>query len=86
MPIVVVLCTVLFSILYLKNAHSHYLKEGILTGAIWLAFNLAIDLVFFMPDSPMHMSFLDYIKDIGLVYLTIPLITIGFGFLLDKKA
>jgi hypothetical protein len=86
MPVVVVLCTVIFSNLYLGNVSSHFLKEGILTGTIWLVFSLAIDLVLFMTDSPMHMSFLDYIKDIGLVYLTIPLVTVGFGFLLDKQS
>jgi len=39
----------------------------------------------FMPESPMKMSFADYMMDIGLTYLIIPVICIGFGYLLKKQ-
>jgi hypothetical protein len=85
MPVVVTLCTVVFSVLYLRKVTSAFLKEGILIGAVWLAINLLIDLPLFSAG-PMAMPLSDYIKDIGLTYLIIPVVAIGFGYLLDKRA
>ena len=36
-------------------------------------------------EGPMKMPFADYIKDIGLTYLIIPMVTLGFGYLLQQK-
>ena len=84
MPVVVTVSTVLFSNLYLKNVEAAFVKEGILLGLSWLTISLVIDLLMFM-QGPMKMSFADYARDIGLTYLIIPTITIGFGFLLEKR-
>jgi preprotein translocase subunit SecG len=64
---------------------TNFLKEGILLGAVWIIISLIIDLVMFMPESPMKMSFIDYMMDIGLTYLIIPAICIGFGYLLQTQ-
>ena len=85
MPVVLTLCTVIFAILYLRNLNAGFMKEGILIGVAWLVINLAIDLPLFMLESPMQMSLADYMMDIGLTYLIIPTVTIGFGYLLQKK-
>lgn len=85
MPVVVVLCVVAFACLYFQKLQGRLLREGIILGVVWLAISLVLDLILFMPDSPMHMSIIDYLKDIGLTYLMIPTITIGFGYLLEKK-
>lgn len=85
MPVVVVLCVVIFTCLYFPKLQGRLLREGVILGVVWLAISLVLDLILFMPDSPMHMSFIDYLKDIGLTYLMIPAITIGFGYLLEKK-
>jgi hypothetical protein len=37
-----------------------------------------------MPSSPMQMSFTNYMMDIGLTYLIIPIVTIGMGYMADK--
>lgn len=85
MPVVVTLCVVIFASLYLKKQRGKLLREGIILGMVWLAISLVLDLIIFMPESPMHMSFVDYAKDIGLTYLMIPTITIGFGYQLEKS-
>jgi hypothetical protein len=86
MPVVVVLCVVIFSALYFRKwADSKFISEGIVLGILWLVISLAIDLALFMPETPMQMSLVDYIKDIGLIYLMIPVITIGFGYILSKR-
>ncbi|MBI5060696.1 MAG: hypothetical protein HZB67_00100 [Candidatus Aenigmarchaeota archaeon] len=85
MPVVVAFSVVLFSTLYLKNVGGNFLKEGILLGILWFVISIAIDLVMFMPESPMKMSFAEYIMDIGLTYLIIPVTCIGSGYLLQIK-
>ena len=62
---------------------ARFLREGILLGIVWLAINIVLDLLLFM-EGPMKMSFTDYMMDIGLTYLIIPSVTIGFGYLLQQ--
>jgi len=35
---------------------------------------------------PMKMSFINYMMDIGFTYLIYPIVTIGFGSVLEKNA
>jgi len=85
MPLVLTIVVIILSYHYLKNINADYIKEGLLTGIIWYIINIAIDLVLFMPQSPMHMNFVDYMMDIGLTYLIIPAITIGMGYMAENK-
>ena len=84
MPVVVTLCTVLFSSLYLKRVEGNYLREGIVLGVLWLTISVAIDLLMFI-QGPMQMALADYVKDIGLTYLIIPTVTVGFGYMITGK-
>jgi hypothetical protein len=84
MPVVISVCVVLFSVLYFKKQKGKYLKDGIVIGFVWLAISIAIDLLMFM-QGPMKMDFVDYVKDIGITYLMIPIITIGMGYLVEKQ-
>lgn len=84
MPVVITICVVVFSILYFGKVEADFLKEGILLGIIWLVISLVVDLLLFM-EGPMKMTFVDYMMDVGLTYLMIPTITIGFGYLLAKR-
>jgi len=84
MPVVIALGTVFFSIIYLRKREVDFLQEGILLGVIWFALNIGLDLPFFL-RGPMAMPLSEYVKDIGLTYLIIPVITVGFGYLLENK-
>jgi hypothetical protein len=83
MPVVIVACVVFFSVLYFRRATSGFQREGARLGAAWLAISLFIDLPLFMVGT-MKMPLADYLKDIGLTYLIIPIITFGFGYLLER--
>jgi len=85
MPVVVALCVVIFSASYLRRVQSEHLKEGVVLGIAWLMISTMLDLLMFLPESPMRMDIADYMKDIGLTYLMIPTITIGFGYLCEKR-
>src|SRR5512146_2554524 len=84
MPVVITLAVVALSYLYFNGVKGEYLKEGIIVGIIWLAISLIFDLLMFS-WGPMAMSFTDYMKDIGLTYLIYPIVTIGIGYLLEKR-
>lgn len=85
MPVVLTICVVLFTIFYFKKVKTKFFKEGVLLGVIWFVISLVIDLMMLMPESPMKMSFTDYMMDIGLTYIIILTICIGFGYLLEKQ-
>jgi hypothetical protein len=79
MPVALTICVVIFGNLYFRKLETSFVKEGVTLGIVWLLINLIIDLALFM-QGPMKMAFADYISDIGLTYLLIPAITIGFGY------
>lgn len=78
MPVVVTASVVFLGYKYLKKAKNPK-NESWKLGLIWLGINIVIDLALFLPPSPMHMGVLEYIQDIGLTYVIIPLVTIGLG-------
>jgi len=85
MPVVLVFAVMIISVLYFKKIEKESLKEGVIAGVLWFVLSLVIDLMLFLPASPMQMSFSDYMVDIGLTYLIILMIPIGIGALVNKK-
>jgi hypothetical protein len=86
MPLVITIMVVALAYLYLKNMGTDFLREGVLIGVIWFIINIAIDLVLFLPPSPMQMTLTNYMMDIGITYLMIPVITVGLGYMAENKA
>lgn len=84
MPVVIAICVVLFSILYFKKLEAGFFKEGVILGITWFVICIVLDLLLFM-WGPMKMTFPYYMADIGLTYLIIPVITVGFGYLVEKR-
>ncbi len=84
MPVTVAASTVLFAKLYLLKVEKEYYKEAVKLGVLWLAISVIIDLLMFS-RGPMAMSMAEYVSDIGVTYLMIPIIAGGFGCLLEKK-
>lgn len=77
--------------LVVVTATAHYFRRNQATimktfcvSLIWLGVNLAIDALLFS-WGPMKMTLLDYIKDIGITYLMIPIIATGYGFGVNFK-
>ncbi len=79
MPVTISLATVLFGVTYLRQVTRQPLREGILIGLIWLMMSLLIDMPLMLLGGPMQMTLPEYIADIGVTYLMIPVITIGMG-------
>lgn len=85
MPLVITVMVVVLAYLYLKNIKTDFIREGVIIGVAWFIINIVIDLVLFLPPSPMQMNLANYMMDIGITYLMIPVITIGFGYMIENK-
>lgn len=85
MPVAISIATVVFGMLYFRIVPSKYLREGILIGLIWLIMCLLIDMPLMLLGGPMQMTLWEYVADIGVTYLMIPVITIGMGAVLGQK-
>jgi hypothetical protein len=76
----VTLCavTVWLGLAYLKKIPSPDARDGLLVGLLWWAISVAIDLPLFSAG-PMKATIVDYLADIGLTYVAIPVITTGLA-------
>lgn len=60
---------------YLRRIARVRAREGLLVGLVWLAICVLIDAPLMLFGGPMQMSLGAYMGDIGLTYLSIPLVT-----------
>ena len=86
MSVLIAVDEVIFSYFYFKDIGANFVREGVVTGIVWFIIAIVIDLVMFMPASPMHMNFTEYMMTVGVKYLIIPVVTIGSGYLAQNKA
>lgn len=67
---------------YFVKIKANFLKEGLIIGLVWFVINVGLDILILMPMSKMTLP--DYMMQIGLRYLSIPIMTIGIGYILDR--
>ncbi len=84
MAVTVTLVAVFFSVLIFRQRSSNFRTAGILLGLLWFAISFGIDL-FMFSWGPMKMPFWEYVSDVGVTYLIIPVVTIGIGLLLKSR-
>ncbi len=70
---------VVFGIIYLKNVKQNIIKAGIQIGILWFIIPVLIDAPLMLLGGPMKMSIAEYLADIGVTYLCIPVITWGLS-------
>ena len=85
MAVVVAAVATIFAALYLRRVNTGWLRASIVIGVAWFLINLVFDLFLFLPPSPMQMALPDYMMDIGLTYLIFPMVSIGQGYVLERK-
>lgn len=85
MPLVITIMVVILAYSYLKSIKIDLIREGMIIGVIWFIINIAIDLALFLPSSLMQMTLTNYMMDIGITYLMIPVITMGMGYMAENK-
>lgn len=80
MAVVVATATAFFGDWYLRDVKVGFVREALLAGVVWLVVNIALDLPLFLLQGPMQMSLADYLMDIGLTYLIIPIVMLAIGY------
>lgn len=71
--------TTVLGVSYFKRREKkHSWNETLVVAFCWLSVSIVFDLFLFM-WGPMKRPLLDYVYDIGLTYLMIPIITIGIA-------
>jgi len=70
-------------ILYFKKFAGDYFREGIVLGVTWFAINILLDVIVLVPMAGMEIS--TYFTEIGLRYLSIPIISIAVGYIAQSK-
>lgn len=74
-------CYLLFR--YFKFVDSEFVRNGIIVGVSWLVINIVLDTLILIPI--MKTTFADYFMSIGLGYISIPVIRITMGYLLERS-
>jgi hypothetical protein len=79
MPVTVTLVVVAFGLMYFKGVTRRFTWEGLSLGLLWMAESVAIDAPLMLLGGPMQMSGGEYLADIGVTYLLMPVVTVGLG-------
>lgn len=79
MAVAVTATAVVLCLLYVKRTGSSSVREGVLVGLLWLIMCIAIDAPLMLLGGPMQMTVPDYLADIGLTYVSIPVVTWGLA-------
>lgn len=77
MPVTLTLVVMGFSLAYFKGVTRGFLREGLFLGLLWMAVSLVIDAPLMLLGGPMKMSISEYLADIGLTYVIMPIVTVG---------
>lgn len=83
MIVISVSVSMLLLIQYFKATKSNYLRNAGYLGLTWFVMNLALDILILLPLSQMPMQ--DYVNQIAIRYLAIPIMAMGVGYILEKK-
>jgi hypothetical protein len=84
-PVVLSIIVVVFAVLYFRRVNTASLREGAALGALWFGSSVLIDLPL-MLSPPIDMPLAEYVADIGLTYLMMPVITIGIAAAASSRA
>ena len=76
-------CAVALTTIYFRKVRGGFLRAGILLGCAFVCANILCDLPMFS-FGPMEMPLSRYFAEIGLAYLIMPIISIGYGYALKQ--
>jgi hypothetical protein len=79
MPVALAGAVVVFGVRYFRAVTTAFVPEGLRLGLLWLLISVAIDAPLMLVGGPMKMTVGQYLADIGLTYLLMPVITLGLG-------
>jgi hypothetical protein len=84
-PVVMAAANVTLMTFYLSRVSSAFLAHGAWCGVSWVAENLVCDF-FAFSIGPMQLGFAEYVQDIGVTYLMIPVLTVGLAWQREARS
>jgi hypothetical protein len=85
MPLIVTLCVVALGIPYFRSVKQRFLGAGIQFGLLACLLAAGLDLAMVL-WGPMKMPLQDYLEATGIRYLIYPIVTIGMGLVMKRRA
>jgi hypothetical protein len=79
MPVAVAAAAVVLGVAYFRHVIRQHVREGAVVGFLWLVICVLIDAPLMLLGGPMRMAVPEYLADIGLTYVIIPIVTVGIG-------
>ena len=79
MPVAIAIIVVPLAVNYFRRVRRRVMRQGLLLGLLWLIICVAIDAPLMLLGWPMQMTVPEYLADIAVTYLMIPVITIGIA-------
>jgi hypothetical protein len=79
MPVAIALVVVVLAVSQVRRAGRASIRDGVLLGVLWLVISTGIDAPLMLLGGPMRMTIGQYVADIGVTYLMIPIITTGIA-------
>lgn len=79
MAVTVTATAVGFGLAYMRHVSGGFVGESVRLGILWLVIAIVIDAPLMLLGGPMKMSLGQYMADIGVTYLCIPVVTWGIG-------
>ena len=86
MPVALAAIVVVLAGWYFGRGTQASLREGLLLGVLWLGISVVIDAPLMLLGGPMQMTIGEYLGDIGVTYLMIPVITSGMAAALARAS
>ncbi len=83
LSIIITVLALILSIIYLKKFNGDYLKEGLIFGLIIFIINIVLDMIFYHAVN-LPMGLVEYMLNVGFIYLIYPIITSTIGFLFEN--
>jgi hypothetical protein len=85
MPVALAGAVVAFGVRYFRTVTAAFVPESLRLGFLWLLISVAIDAPLMLVGGPMKMTVRQYLADIGLTYVLMPVITLGLGLVLAER-
>jgi len=86
MAVTVTATPLILGLAYLSRLECMTAREAVGVGLVWFGICVFIDAPLILFGGPMKMSFVEYMADIGLTYVSIPVVTLGLGLASRKKS
>lgn len=79
----IAITVIIFAYLYFIDLDSHFIRDGIILGMIWIIISIVLDIVLVLLGIT-KLTLSQYLFYVAPIYIIIPAVTIGFGLYKDQ--